>query len=186
MSVTGRNDLCPCGSGKKYKKCCGTVVPIVASPSPASSAHRECGECAACCEGWLTGTVFDQELKPGGTKCRYIRPGGGCGVYEQRPQQPCREFICGWLTPNNPFPESFKPTLSGVIIYPTQWRGMRAYRLVPAGRDPAPAMLEWMARFSQQTGIPFFYEIKGETMGYGPQIFVQDMQQRIARGESLW
>jgi len=19
----GRNDLCPCGSGKKYKKCCG-------------------------------------------------------------------------------------------------------------------------------------------------------------------
>ncbi len=22
----GRNDLCPCGSGKKYKKCCGTVA----------------------------------------------------------------------------------------------------------------------------------------------------------------
>ena len=21
--TTGRNDLCPCGSGKKYKKCCG-------------------------------------------------------------------------------------------------------------------------------------------------------------------
>jgi uncharacterized protein len=23
---TGRNDLCPCGSGKKYKKCCGAAV----------------------------------------------------------------------------------------------------------------------------------------------------------------
>ena len=22
MSKTGRNDACPCGSGKKYKKCC--------------------------------------------------------------------------------------------------------------------------------------------------------------------
>jgi hypothetical protein len=22
MSNTGRNDTCPCGSGKKYKKCC--------------------------------------------------------------------------------------------------------------------------------------------------------------------
>ncbi|MEW6319528.1 MAG: SEC-C metal-binding domain-containing protein [Acidobacteriota bacterium] len=22
MSKAGRNDLCPCGSGKKYKKCC--------------------------------------------------------------------------------------------------------------------------------------------------------------------
>ena len=21
--VVGRNDLCPCGSGKKYKQCCG-------------------------------------------------------------------------------------------------------------------------------------------------------------------
>lgn len=26
---TGRNDLCPCGSGKKYKKCCmGKVLPV--------------------------------------------------------------------------------------------------------------------------------------------------------------
>src|ERR1700752_2415417 len=24
MSVAGRNDPCPCGSGKKYKKCCLT------------------------------------------------------------------------------------------------------------------------------------------------------------------
>ena len=23
---TGRNDPCPCGSGKKYKRCCGLVV----------------------------------------------------------------------------------------------------------------------------------------------------------------
>lgn len=22
-----RNDLCPCGSGKKYKKCCGAIKP---------------------------------------------------------------------------------------------------------------------------------------------------------------
>ncbi|HNI57821.1 MAG TPA: SEC-C metal-binding domain-containing protein [Elusimicrobiota bacterium] len=23
MKTIGRNDPCPCGSGKKYKKCCG-------------------------------------------------------------------------------------------------------------------------------------------------------------------
>ena len=23
VSKVGRNDLCPCGSGKKYKRCCG-------------------------------------------------------------------------------------------------------------------------------------------------------------------
>ena len=24
--TTGRNDPCPCGSGKKYKRCCGLVT----------------------------------------------------------------------------------------------------------------------------------------------------------------
>ena len=23
VTKTGRNDICPCGSGKKFKKCCG-------------------------------------------------------------------------------------------------------------------------------------------------------------------
>jgi uncharacterized protein YecA (UPF0149 family) len=23
LDKVGRNDMCPCGSGKKYKKCCG-------------------------------------------------------------------------------------------------------------------------------------------------------------------
>jgi len=26
VTKTGRNELCPCGSGKKYKRCCGTVT----------------------------------------------------------------------------------------------------------------------------------------------------------------
>ncbi|MBL9122991.1 MAG: SEC-C domain-containing protein, partial [Planctomycetaceae bacterium] len=26
----GRNDPCPCGSGKKFKKCCGKAPPIIA------------------------------------------------------------------------------------------------------------------------------------------------------------
>ncbi len=25
----GRNDRCPCGSGKKYKKCCGSVEDVI-------------------------------------------------------------------------------------------------------------------------------------------------------------
>jgi len=26
QAKVGRNDPCPCGSGKKYKKCCGAVT----------------------------------------------------------------------------------------------------------------------------------------------------------------
>lgn len=31
MPKVGRNDLCPCGSGKKYKKCCGANVNAIAN-----------------------------------------------------------------------------------------------------------------------------------------------------------
>ena len=34
MAKIGRNDPCPCGSGKKYKKCCLGKVPEVASARP--------------------------------------------------------------------------------------------------------------------------------------------------------
>ena len=34
MSAAGRNDPCPCGSGKKYKRCCGHAGPEGARPPP--------------------------------------------------------------------------------------------------------------------------------------------------------
>ncbi|MGO8811038.1 MAG: SEC-C metal-binding domain-containing protein [Candidatus Sulfotelmatobacter sp.] len=32
---SGRNDLCPCGSGKKYKRCCGGAVGLHGARRPA-------------------------------------------------------------------------------------------------------------------------------------------------------
>jgi len=34
----GRNDPCPCGSGKKYKHCCGRISPKAEAPLPSSKA----------------------------------------------------------------------------------------------------------------------------------------------------
>lgn len=35
MTKTGRNDPCPCGSGKKFKKCCALIAPPAAAvPAP--------------------------------------------------------------------------------------------------------------------------------------------------------
>jgi len=33
--TTGRNDPCPCGSGKKYKRCCGNAQQRQTAPPPA-------------------------------------------------------------------------------------------------------------------------------------------------------
>src|SRR4030088_1228403 len=168
----GRNDPCPCGSGHKYKKCCGMVIPI-APPAVASSAamQRECGTCTACCDGWMAGTIHGHEMKPG-VPCHFVRQ-GGCSIYEQRPNSPCRSFVCGWVAQDSPFPESFRPDRIGVILVRIKWREQPAYLLRSAGRDPDQELLEWMGRFSMQTGRPFFYEKAGEKLGFGPPAFQQ-------------
>lgn len=38
MGKIGRNDTCPCGSGKKYKKCCGATLPTGVTKTQAESA----------------------------------------------------------------------------------------------------------------------------------------------------
>lgn len=37
----GRNDPCPCGSGQKYKRCCGAGGAVAASAAPATAALRD-------------------------------------------------------------------------------------------------------------------------------------------------
>jgi len=37
MAKIGRNEKCPCGSGKKYKRCCGLRQTGVSQPRPADS-----------------------------------------------------------------------------------------------------------------------------------------------------
>lgn len=179
-----RNDACPCGSGIKYKKCCGAVISIVAPTPLMVRAGRECGECTACCDGWLEGTIYQHDMHPG-VPCHFVAK-GGCSIYAERPLSPCKEFVCGWANPNSPFPDSFKPTQIGIIILPIKWRNRPAYRLAFAGRDPDANVLQWMVRFSQCTGFPFFYEEQGKTIGYGPPAFQEDMKSRLKSGEPLW
>ena len=74
----GRNDACPCGSGKKYKKCCwgkAPAVPVVtaaeAAPSPTTipvNEPRFYPVVTSCC----TQGALEEALKPGGMV--YIHP----------------------------------------------------------------------------------------------------------------
>jgi hypothetical protein len=175
----GRNDHCPCGSGEKFKKCCGTVIPLVAA-----AGARECGTCTACCDGWMVGTIQGHTMKPG-QPCHFVRE-EGCSIYAERPESPCRSFACAWVIPNSPFTDAFRPDRLGIIIIRVKWRDQPAYLLRSAGRDPDHDLLAWMQRFSMQTGRPFFYELAGEKLGFGPPLFQHDMLQRAQRGEPMW
>ncbi len=174
----GRNDPCPCGSGRKYKKCHGAVVPIAAAPA------RECGGCTACCDGWVAGVIEGHAMKPG-VPCHF-RGDHCCTIYERRPEDPCRKFNCAWREAGSPFPEPFRPDRLGVMIITLRWHGRPAYVLRSAGRDPDEPLIAWMRDFSVRTGRPFFYEQAGERFGFGPPDFQREMAARVERGEALW
>ncbi len=183
MLKIGRNEPCRCGSGRKYKLCCGAVAIAVASPaSPAPV--RECGECTACCEGWAEGEIRGHRMFAG-QPCHFLA-GGACTIYAERPQSPCRNFVCGWLMPGSPFPESFRPDRVGVIIVPLKWHDRPAYVLLSAGNDAGPEMLAWMQAYARASGSPFYYQQHGERLGYGPPAFQHEMLDKIRRGEALW
>ena len=185
MSKTGRNEPCPCGSGAKFKLCHGAVVIAPAPPAAAAAAtQRACDECTACCQGWAEGEIRGHRMFAG-QPCHFLQQ-GACNIYNDRPQSPCRNFVCGWLASGNPFPEHFRPDRAGVIIVPMRWRERAAFVLLSAGQDPSPEMLGWMQAYARHTGSPFFYQQGAERLGYGPLDFQQEMAAKVQRGEPLW
>ncbi|MEO6409623.1 MAG: SEC-C metal-binding domain-containing protein [Burkholderiaceae bacterium] len=187
----GRNDPCPCGSARKWKLCCGALslrvtAAAAATPDGASPEHatRSCGSCTRCCDGWLEGEVRGHRMHPG-QRCHFVTD-TGCSIYADRPQSPCRSFVCGWMQPGSTLPDDWRPDRIGVIVVDTHWRGAPARILVSAGNDPAEPVLDWLRADAQAQRTPFFYESAGERYGYGPADFQREMAQRVARGEKLW
>ena len=98
--------------------------------------------------------------------CHFLAggPGGRCSTYAERPQSTCRNFVCGWLAPDSPFPDTFGPDLSRVIM---RWRDGPCYVLLLAGKDAGPDMLDWMRACAPRSGAPFYYSVQGQRLVYG-------------------
>lgn len=180
---TARNDPCPCGSGRKYKKCCG-VANAAERGASGHHARRECGSCTACCDGWLKIVIRGVEVSPN-HPCPYSQA-GNCAIYAERPEDPCRKFVCGWLAPGSPFPEDFRPDRIHTIFLRSIWRGAPTYGLVPAGADPDDRLIAWMEAFAARTGTPFLFVRRGQWYAHGPAEFQQEVIARLARGERFW
>ena len=147
---------------------------------------RHCGTCTACCDGWLKITVQGHAVYPG-KPCPFSA-GHCCTIYETRPQDPCRAFICGWLVRNSPLPDWMRPDRAGVILLPANfvWRGRAVDVAVPVGERPTHESLQWLTAFSTAQGRPLLYRIAEEWYAFGPPDFQTEMRDRIGRGEQPW
>ncbi|GIR72393.1 MAG: hypothetical protein CM15mP74_36440 [Halieaceae bacterium] len=77
-----------------------------------------------------------------GKACRH-RTETGCGIYADRPENPCKIFQCGWLNGTLPEDESFKPNHCGAIVLTDRKQaGWDVWRVVPVGRSVPEATLE--------------------------------------------
>jgi hypothetical protein len=181
-----RNEPCLCGSGKKYKKCCGAQHQLQVNPA---QSIRTCGTCKKCCEGWLSGHIYvkniiDFEMKRD-SPCPFSGE-YGCSIYQFRPANPCKSFMCGWLIEGSPLPEDYRPDKLGIIFLPIVWRQRRAWVITPAGREPSEELMAQMRSFSNTSGEPHLIKSPGKLLCFGSVEFKQDMVDLEQRGMNPW
>ncbi len=185
----GRNTPCPCGSGKKFKHCCGGHArgPLeITNPTINSKAGRPCGDCSLCCEGWVKTHVLGHTVELG-SPCPYSS-GHNCTIHEERPEDPCRVFFCGWAEKNSPLPDWMRPDRCGIIVLTgrSAWRGLAVDILVSAGRDPESQLLRWFQKRSIRERRPFIFQHNEAWFGFGPPDFQREIAAKAERGEPLW
>ena len=157
----------------------------------AETSGRHCGACTACCDGWLKITVYRHAVYPG-KPCPFSS-GHHCTIYETRPEDPCRAFVCGWLARGSPLPEWMRPNRARVILLAASftWRGLSVDVAVPVGEGAKPEALEWLTAFATTSGRPLLYRDRGGVVGFRPTRFSNrnaraHQPRRAALGLSLY
>lgn len=93
--------------------------------------HRPCGDCSACCEGWLKGNAYGNEFKPY-TKCPFLIH-GLCSIYSTKPEF-CSKYQCAWS--QGLLDEDMQPNTCGLLVsVKTKEDGSKFLEAVPIRKD---------------------------------------------------
>ncbi|HTH94297.1 MAG TPA: hypothetical protein VL550_03620 [Rhodocyclaceae bacterium] len=159
------------------------------------SIGRSCDSCTACCDGWVSMNIGGCEVYPG--KPCPNSTGTGCKDYANRPDDPCRQFHCAWVTNGSPLPEWMKPNQAGVLVLlgKHQWRGIPVDVALPVGAKIPEPSLNWMQAFVRDHGRLLIYTEpiqspngfmkQQQTFAYGPPAFQAEMLANQRNG-NLW
>lgn len=151
---------------------------------------RHCLPCTACCQGWLSATIFGHSVGAG-RPCPHSQP-TGCGIYAERPGDPCRSFICSWMVDDSPLPEWMRPDQCGaIVLLSLPWQGQRVISAIPVGEVIPEPTLAWLKHYAQEHHRPLiFYQrlvadgrFSGlKRFGFGPPEFRRLVAQLATEG----
>ena len=100
-----------------------------------------------------------------GQPCRHCTQ-QGCAIYENRPEEPCVRFKCGWLQGEGVFPDELRPDRSGVIVVlGRKWRNWKVILAIPAGVSVPPDSLAWLRLHAQKERLPLVFHERLVTDG---------------------
>jgi hypothetical protein len=157
---------------------------------------RQCQPCTACCDGWVQMVINGTDVYPG-HPCPHST-GKGCDDYENRPEDPCHHFMCGWIIDKSPLPDWMQPENAKVIVLfdKFKWRDRPVDLAVPVGKRIPPRSLEWLQQFSKRNARPLVYtqqtvengefQKEQQLFGYGPAEFQKELLEQQEAGVRFW
>lgn len=134
---------------------------------------RSCEGCTKCCEGWLTAEIHGELMYPG-KPCQNCNPGIGCTDYSNRPENPCKTYMCFWRS-DDAVPVQFKPSDVNSIISSGEMDGMPYLSLFEAGEKMRPEIVSWFTSFASANGINAEWEILGQVHYSGSTDFIESI-----------
>jgi len=136
--------------------------------------NKSCGSCTKCCEGWLYADIKGHKMYPG-KPCFFVEIGKGCKDYENRPEQPCKTFNCGWIMIED-MPEEFKPEQSGVIMQYVNNNDNPFIALIKAPNNPNEQLLSWAVVYARSRNLNILWYIDDKSWWMGNEDFCNQMK----------
>lgn len=129
-----------------------------------STLSKTCAGCTKCCEGYLSANIYGHEMNKT-TPCFFVTLGSGCQIYDQRPENPCKSFICEWRY--NPYvPEELKPLSSNIMLVKRSAGKHNFLLVVKAGDQVSQETFNHLKTYSETTGTNVLWSFSEEEQGY--------------------
>lgn len=131
--------------------------------------ERSCGECTACCEGWLTGEAHGHSFQPG-RPCFYLQ--NNCGIYETRPENPCQTYKCVWLADSS-LPLWMRPDKSKAIVTEREIEGIKYWDVSECGQTLSSEVLSYLVMWAIDNQTNLQYRINNGPFKIGQKDFLE-------------